>query len=281
MKIKIFVLSILLVAFTACSNDDDQVGAENSIELSQEQIPAAINTYVSSNFATHSIEKVFKETNANKIEYAVYLSQNVQLEFNEAFEITQIDAQSALPNSVIPQSILDYVATNYPNQVITDWELEATHQEVELDNGLELEFDLNGNFIGIDEDQDDTEDENEEVLAEAEIPSEIINFINTHFGNSTIVKAVKETEDNQITYEVYLSGNVQLEFNEAFETIEIDAVTALPNSVIPQSILDYVAANYPNQVIIGWELENNQQKVELNNETDLIFDLNGNFIGIE
>ncbi|TQD40610.1 PepSY-like domain-containing protein [Haloflavibacter putidus] len=280
MKTKIFVLSLLFIAFTACS-DDDQNATENSVELSQEQIPGAITTYVETNFATHSIEQVFKESNANQIEYAVFLSQNVQLEFNEALEITQIDAQSALPNAVIPQSILDYVAANYPNQVITDWELEATHQEVELDNGLELEFDLDGNFLGIDQDQDDMEDENEEVLADAEIPSEILDFINTHFASSTIIKAVKETEDNQITYEIYLSGNVQLEFNQALEITQIDALTALPNSVLPQSILDYVAANYPDQAIIGWELEANYQEIELANGLELEFDLNGNFIGVD
>lgn len=121
---------------------------------------------------------------------------------------------------------------------------------------------------------------NDVLLTEAEIPTAIKNFTNTHFPTNTIVRAVKDTEDNTITYDIYLSENVNLEFNSALKIIDIDGINELPNSVIPQPILDYALANYPNNFITDWELDNNHQQVELNNNIELEFDMNGNFIGI-
>ena len=55
-----------------------------------------------------------------------------------------------MPNSVIPEKILQYVTTNYPTNFITDWELDDKNQQVQLDNGLDLEFKMNGDFLRID-----------------------------------------------------------------------------------------------------------------------------------
>ncbi|MFV0471370.1 MAG: PepSY-like domain-containing protein [Paludibacteraceae bacterium] len=80
------------------------------------------------------------------------MSGNFELDFNSACEIIDIDGTSQLPNSVIPQAILDYVLRNYASNVIADWELELNYQQVELNNSVELEFEMNGTFIRIDND---------------------------------------------------------------------------------------------------------------------------------
>ncbi len=51
--------------------------------------------------------------------------------------------------SELPAAILDYLSTNYPNIAIDEAELEDGIYEVELVNGLELEFDINGNFLSV------------------------------------------------------------------------------------------------------------------------------------
>ena len=84
--------------------------------------------------------------------YEVLLAENFQLEFDEAFNIVEIDGVTALPASVIPDAILDYVAEHYATYFITDWELELDHQQVELNNKVELEFRMDGTFIRIDND---------------------------------------------------------------------------------------------------------------------------------
>ncbi len=82
----------------------------------------------------------------------MYLSENVELTFNNTFQIIEIDGTTQLPDSVIPAAILDYVAQNYPNNFITNWELEDNHQQVELNDETELEFTLDGVFIRVDND---------------------------------------------------------------------------------------------------------------------------------
>ena len=78
------------------------------------------------------------------------LSDQISLEFNRKNQIIDIDGKTALPNSVIPEKIRQYVTANYPTNVITDWELDDRNQQIQLDNGLDLEFTMNGDFIRID-----------------------------------------------------------------------------------------------------------------------------------
>ncbi|NTW31955.1 MAG: hypothetical protein HGB12_04915 [Bacteroidetes bacterium] len=55
-----------------------------------------------------------------------------------------------MPHSVISSKIFDYVSVNYPNNFITGWEMDEGKQEVELNNSLDLEFDMNNDFLQID-----------------------------------------------------------------------------------------------------------------------------------
>ncbi|HXK74209.1 MAG TPA: PepSY-like domain-containing protein, partial [Bacteroidales bacterium] len=82
--------------------------------------------------------------------YDILLSENISLEFNRKKEIIEIDGETQLPNSVIPEKILQYVTVNYPTNFITDWKLDGKNQEVQLDNGLNLEFNIKGDFLRID-----------------------------------------------------------------------------------------------------------------------------------
>ena len=144
-KLPAITIFALLTIFTSCSKDDELL-------LNDANIPTAVKSYVETHFGSNSIIRAEKDTGNNTITYEIYLSENINLEFNSEFDIIDIDGILQLPNSVIPQSILNYVSTNYPNNFIRDWELELNHQQVELNNNVELEFETNGNFIRIDND---------------------------------------------------------------------------------------------------------------------------------
>jgi hypothetical protein len=76
--------------------------------------------------------------------------EGIKLEFNSKYRIIDIDGKSRLPDSVIPQKIRQYVTTNYSGNVITDWEIDGRKQQIGLDNGVDLEFTMSGDFIRID-----------------------------------------------------------------------------------------------------------------------------------
>lgn len=92
---------------------------------------------------------------------------------------------------------------------------------------------------------------------------------------------IKETDGFTVTYDVYLDKQTELEFNRKKEIIKIDSEFELPDSVIPAKIKAYVVANFPAFYIVGWELESNHQQITLNNDMDIEFTMDGDFIRID
>lgn len=118
----------------------------------------------------------------------------------------------------------------------------------------------------------------EQTLQKEEIPNEITEFIEQHFPSTEVISAVKDKDDMEVTYEIELLGGLDLEFNENKEIISADSDSPLPESVIPAKLLEYVNAQYAGQKITGWELDDNEQQLELNGGIELVFDKNGNFL---
>lgn len=121
----------------------------------------------------------------------------------------------------------------------------------------------------------------EEIIPSSDLPSEITSYISTHFPNNTITQVIKDRDGLAKTYDILLSENLSLEFNRKKEIIDIDGVTQLPNSVIPEKILQYVTTNYSTNFITDWELDDKNQQVELDNGLDLEFNMKGDFLRID
>lgn len=119
--------------------------------VSENDLPATSKSYITTHFPDQKITQAIREYDDLKKSFTVYLDNGVKLEFNRSGEIRQIEGNAKLPDSVIPSQILTYVTTNYPGQYIKKWELEDNRQDIELSNGLDLEFDRNGNFLRIDD----------------------------------------------------------------------------------------------------------------------------------
>lgn len=119
--------------------------------------------------------------------------------------------------------------------------------------------------------------EKESILPDQKIPAEIKNFVSTHFPNCSIIRAVEENFERE-KYEITLSCGVKLEFDKNKKILDIDSNQKLPDSVIPDKILTYVQTNYPANYIIGWELQNNTQKVDLDADFTLVFNLQSDFL---
>jgi len=131
----------LSLALTSC--DKEEI-------VSSAGLPAEINTFITTHFPGNNILQVIKDRDGLTKSYDVTLSGSVQLEFNRKKEIVDVDGVAQLPDTVIPEKIRAYVGLNYPGNVITDWELDDRHQQVQLDNGLDLEFNMKGEFLRID-----------------------------------------------------------------------------------------------------------------------------------
>lgn len=128
----------------------------------------------------------------------------------------------------------------------------------------------------------------ETLLQTNEIPSEIISFVNTHFPDSNILQAEKDREGLDLTYDLILEGNINLEFNSKMEIIDIESKVKLPDSIFSAKILNYIRSNYPENYIIEWVFDekdwafgDEQQEFKLNNGLELKFSISGDFLRID
>lgn len=149
MKRKLLLFSLTSLLFVSCDKDDD-LGPDNERTIEVASLPGEIRNYISTHFAELTIVKAIADKERNKIEYDVYLSNQINLEFDSYFYVTGINGVSKLPDSVIPEAILNYTSLTYPDQYITDWDWEDTYQQIQLNNSLELVFATTGEFIRID-----------------------------------------------------------------------------------------------------------------------------------
>ncbi|WP_187261535.1 PepSY-like domain-containing protein [Pontibacter beigongshangensis] len=130
-----------LAVFTAC--DKDTIVPEG-------ELPAEAKDYLSLHFPGQAIAQIEKDTDDDSVSFDVDLENGTQLEFTEQGACTSIEWNDKLPDSVVPDALLQYVTANYSAHAIRGWELNKTDQEAKLTNGQELKFDLDGNFLRID-----------------------------------------------------------------------------------------------------------------------------------
>lgn len=138
-------LGILALALSA--------GFEANAQTSKNQtdLPAAAQTFITNNFAGQTISSLNVDKDRKSTEYDVRLSGGASFEFDENGNWEEIDGnKTALPVSVLPQGIADYINKSYAGQNVVKIEKEKKKYEVELGDGTELEFDLNGKFLKVD-----------------------------------------------------------------------------------------------------------------------------------
>jgi preprotein translocase subunit YajC len=110
-----------------------------------------INTFIATYFPQTSILKV--ETDDHEIE--VELTDRTEIDFYLNYDWKMIDCEHSqiygiVPAELVPTQITDYMSINYPNNHID--KIEKTHHggwEIELDNGVEIEFDQDFNVIEV------------------------------------------------------------------------------------------------------------------------------------
>lgn len=138
---KLFLLAIIALPLASCDKET---------LLPQGEIPAEISDYLNTHFPDAALIQAVKDLDELELTYDVILEGGFFLEFNRKKEIIDIDGTSQLPNSVIPGKILTYVQANYPSNFINGWELDGRNREITLDNGLDLDFNMEGDFLKID-----------------------------------------------------------------------------------------------------------------------------------
>ena len=117
-----------------------------------DQLPANAQAFVKQYFKVENIASVWKDDDIYDQDYKVYFNDGTQIEFFANGEWEEIKTRAyAVPAKLIPNGIAQFVNKNYPQ--IDIYKIQKKHYgyEVELTNGLDLEFNLNGQFLRIDD----------------------------------------------------------------------------------------------------------------------------------
>jgi len=122
----------------------------------------------------------------------------------------------------------------------------------------------------------------ETAIKNSELPAEATAFIKKYFSKNTIHHAIKDQDNSKITYEVMLDNMTEIEFTEKGAWKEVDGKdNAIPTGYILKPILDYVKKNYPKASITHIDKGLNDIDIDLDNGTELEFDLKGKFLRID
>ncbi|MBE8714546.1 PepSY-like domain-containing protein [Sphingobacterium hungaricum] len=146
MKNLLLAIPVLFVAlFTSC---------EKESVVSENELPATAKTFISTNFPSAKVLRVEKQTTAssNGTEYSVDLDNRVEIDFDKNGNWTDVDGEDnvSLPTGFILPVIVTYIETNYASTTINAIEKTRVGFEVDLVNGLDLEFNANGEFVRLD-----------------------------------------------------------------------------------------------------------------------------------
>ena len=125
--------------------------------------------------------------------------------------------------------------------------------------------------------------DNDKIITREELPEKAQIFLTKHFADVEVLYAKAERDMGVITsYDVVLDGNVKVEFNRSGEWINVDCEhSQVPNSVLPQGVLDYVSSKFAKAYVVEIERGLMGYDVKLSNDLDLDFDKNGKFLRVD
>lgn len=144
---KLIFSSVIAIAASvfacACSAKDTVVKIQD--------LPQAIQSFISEHFSNTGVALAIKDGN----EYEVRMDNGWEIEFDNKGQWENIDCKrDEVPASVfslIPESIAAYLSSNFEKAFVTEISKDHSGYDVELSNGLDLEFSSNGRFKKIDD----------------------------------------------------------------------------------------------------------------------------------
>lgn len=121
-----------------------------------------------------------------------------------------------------------------------------------------------------------------QFIVYSELPVKAQTFIQTYFNQDDVTYIERDLDGVSYEYDVYLANAIEIEFDSQGSLQSIDCKrTPVPEGVVPKLITNFVEQRYPDFYIVEYMIERRNQKVELNNELELIFDREGNFQRID
>lgn len=139
-------LSVLLLFMITVASAQDKA-------ISFTKLPAKAQAFVKKHFSEKEVVKVSMDTEyLFKKEYELTLKSGSNIEFDADGVWKKVEMKkSAVPAILIPATISQYIHKSFPNTFVKEIKKNRNGYDVEISNGLDLEFSNEGKFIRIDD----------------------------------------------------------------------------------------------------------------------------------
>ena len=116
------------------------------------------------------------------------------------------------------------------------------------------------------------------VVTPDKLPAQAKQFITNHFNGIDILSVRKDGSQ----YEVVLFDGTELDFTRGGKWTKVDCgMNPLPDGILPANTVQYLTAKFPMNFATKVKYEHKRYEVGLNNDLDLLFNKNGNFMGAD
>ena len=151
MKKRILGVIFALFATGLFFAQDDMPISKKDMPISKKDMPSSVQRNVTRYFGKKNISSIIKDKEDGKIVYEVSFDDGTKAEFSSNGSIIVAKNYNGVPASIVPARVQAYVRKYYPQSKIVQWKKKSNKQKIELDNDLDLEFTLKGDFLRIDD----------------------------------------------------------------------------------------------------------------------------------
>lgn len=143
---RLCILATFLMLLTIAYAGNNKTTKDSSV------LPAKSRQFLTEHFAGIPVSNIKIEKELMLIDnYDVILTDGTKVEFNRKGEWEEIKRhKKAVPSAIVPASIRKYIKQHYPSAKVVAISKDSRDYEIDLDNRIELKFDLKGNLIEID-----------------------------------------------------------------------------------------------------------------------------------
>ena len=278
------------------------------IDIPYSALPKAVRAaFEASEYAKWKIEDIDKvERNGTEVFYVIEVEkgdQEVDLYYMPNGKLIKTvkkphnGSAGQYANPVIPAGVMNtikaYIASNYPNATIPEYEIEDGYIEVDILDGTVhrvLIFTLQGEWVNSHVDDGDDDYDYDDDAYENNIPANIkaliISYVNQNYPGA-VIHSIERNSNGTYDVEIYYNNReYDLLFDAQGNFISGNVDDQDDDDNIPADIkakiINYVNRNYPGAFIKDIERKSNgTYKAEIvynNKEYDLLFDAQGNFI---
>jgi hypothetical protein len=115
-------------------------------------LPTVARNFINQYFPQIKISYVIEDRDLFDKEYEVLLANRTEIKFDSDGLWKEVDCrQSAVPDGIVPDYILQYVRETFPEEFITQIERDRRGTEVELRNDVSFRFNRRGKLVEVDD----------------------------------------------------------------------------------------------------------------------------------